>query len=112
MVKNDNLIPDCGNYDDDDDDEPALADKATKTSSKTQAATTEKDGKTNNDNQKPSESPHYDSLKKIPLVEMGAKMLITFGDGPNPHPSVVSAALLGARTCLQRAILDARALRR
>ena len=39
-------------------------------------------------------------------------MIITFGDGPVPALEVVSAALLGARKSLQRAILDARALRR
>lgn len=39
-------------------------------------------------------------------------MIITFGDGPIPELEVISAALLGARKSLQRAILDARALRR
>ena len=43
---------------------------------------------------------------------MGERMLITFGDGPCPNLEVVSAALLGTRASLQRAILDARALRR
>jgi hypothetical protein len=48
----------------------------------------------------------------IPLGHDGRKMLVTFGDGPSPHPMVVQAALLGARRMLQLAIKDARALRR
>eukprot|EP00956_Cyclotella_meneghiniana_P008005 scaffold10670_cov60-Cyclotella_meneghiniana.AAC.4 len=55
----------------------------------------------------------YDeSIQDIPLGKMGSRMLITFGDGPQPRPEVVEAALLGARSSLQRAVLDARALYR
>lgn len=55
---------------------------------------------------------YEDSLEDIPMGKMGSKMLITFGDGPQPLPQVVRAALLGARSSLQRAVLDARALHR
>lgn len=55
---------------------------------------------------------YEDSLENIPLGKMGSRMLTTFGDGPQPSPAVVSAALLGARSSLQRAVLDARALYR
>jgi hypothetical protein len=61
---------------------------------------------------KTSERLYDDSLESIPLGKMGSRMLITFGDGPHPRPEVISAALLGARSSLQRAILDARALHR
>eukprot|EP00804_Cyclotella_cryptica_P014289 CCRYP_020759-RA/>CCRYP_020759-RA protein AED:0.05 eAED:0.05 QI:50/1/1/1/0.75/0.6/5/224/554 len=61
---------------------------------------------------KTSERIYDDSLESIPLGKMGSRMLITFGDGPQPRPEVISAALLGARSSLQRAILDARALHR
>jgi hypothetical protein len=53
-----------------------------------------------------------EAVEHIPLGKMGSRMLITFGDGPQPRPEVVSAALLGARSSLQRAVLDARALHR
>lgn len=53
-----------------------------------------------------------DALDNIPLGKLGAKMMVTFGDGPKPQPEAVSAALLGARKCLHVAIKDARALRR
>ena len=36
-------------------------------------------------------------LDSIPLGRAGAKMMVTFGDGPHPKPAAVSAALLGAR---------------
>lgn len=51
-------------------------------------------------------------LDCIPLGRAGAKMMVTFGDGPHPNPAAVSAALLGARRSLQMGIKDARALRR
>ena len=53
-----------------------------------------------------------DPLDRIPLGKAGAKMMVTFGDGPTPKPQAVERALLGARQCLQMAIKDARALRR
>ena len=60
-----------------------------------------------------SQSPAYlQALDEIPLGRQGADMLTSFGDGPVPDPQTVSAALLGARKCLQIAVQDARALRR
>jgi hypothetical protein len=52
------------------------------------------------------------ALDLIPLGHAGSKMMITFGDGPHPHPSAVQAALLSCRRCLQMTIKDARAIRR
>jgi hypothetical protein len=51
-------------------------------------------------------------LDLIPMGHAASKMMITFGDGPSPHPAAVQAALLGCRRCLQMAIKDARAIRR
>jgi len=51
-------------------------------------------------------------LDLIPMGHAAAKMMITFGDGPSPHPAAVQMALLGCRRCLQVAIKDARAIRR
>lgn len=51
-------------------------------------------------------------LDLIPMGHAASKMMITFGDGPSPHPATVQAALLGCRRCLQMAIKDARAIRR
>ena len=53
-----------------------------------------------------------EALENIPLGRMGERMLITFGDGPCPDLEVISSVLLGTRASLQRAVLDARALRR
>lgn len=58
------------------------------------------------------EEEESDPLDQIPLGKEGARMMVTFGDGQKPNPEAVSAALLGARTCLHVAIKDARALRR
>ena len=107
------IIPDDKNYDDDDDE--------SRDNKKQQAA---------HHPNKPT--PHLDNataaklkkaakkiaterqkvLEQIPLGKMGERMLITFGDGPVPNYEVITAALLGTRLTLQRAILDARALRR
>jgi hypothetical protein len=107
------IIPDDKNYDDDDDE--------SRDNKKQQAA---------HHPNKPT--PHLDNataaklkkaakkiaterqkvLEQIPLGKMGERMLITFGDGPIPNYEVITAALLGTRLTLQRAILDARALRR
>jgi len=57
-------------------------------------------------------SENWKTLDDIPLGNVGAKMMVTFGDGHNPKPEAVAAVLMGARTCLQYAIKDARALRR
>ena len=57
-------------------------------------------------------SEQWNSLEGIPLGKTGARMMVTFGDGPNPLPTTVQEALLAVRNCLQNAIKDARALRR
>jgi hypothetical protein len=48
----------------------------------------------------------------IPLGRQGAKMMVAFGDGPQPTPSVVARTLLACRQCLHAAIRDARHVRR
>ena len=57
-------------------------------------------------------SEQWNALEGIPLGKTGARMMVTFGDGPNPLPTTVQEALLAVRNCLQNAIKDARALRR
>jgi hypothetical protein len=52
------------------------------------------------------------ALNNIPLGLIGARLMQTFGDGPNPQPDAVSACLQGTRQLLHMAIKDARALRR
>jgi hypothetical protein len=47
-----------------------------------------------------------------PLGRQGAKMMVAFGDGPQPVPSVVARTLLACRQCLHAAIRDARHVRR
>jgi hypothetical protein len=106
------IIPDDGNYDDDDDEsrdnnkkQQAHNNKPTPHLDNATAAKLKKAAKkTATERQK--------VLEQIPLGKMGERMLITFGDGPLPNYEVISAALLGTRLTLQRAILDARALRR
>jgi len=48
----------------------------------------------------------------IPFGRQGAYMVTSFGDGPNPLPESVGAALRGCRLLLQTAIRDARCVRR
>ena len=57
-------------------------------------------------------SEAWKNLEDIPLGRTGAKIMITFGDGPEPIPTACATALLATRQCLQTAIKDARALRR
>jgi hypothetical protein len=57
-------------------------------------------------------SKAWKKLEDIPLGITGAKIMITFGDGPEPIPEACATALLATRQCLQTAIKDARALRR
>ena len=40
------------------------------------------------------QSKQWDELDAIPLGRQGAKMMVTFGDGRNPRPKTVEAALL------------------
>jgi len=54
----------------------------------------------------------YTDLDDIPLGRIGARMMITFGDGPKHDPNACVCALMGTRLCLQNAVKDARALRR
>jgi len=101
------IIEDTDNYDFDDDNKDAEVKPAAPIAISHEEQQIRKKGR-----QKSSERLHQDALENIPLGKMGSRMLITFGDGPQPRPDVVSAALLGARSSLQRAVLDARALHR
>ena len=60
----------------------------------------------------PQNPKNADPLSQIPMGKVGARMMVTFGDGPNPDPEAVRAALHGARRSIQMAIKDARACRR
>lgn len=51
-------------------------------------------------------------LNKIPMGSVGARMMVTFGDGKSPDPDAVRMVLEGARLSLLNIIKDARALRR
>lgn len=101
------IIPDDGNYDDDDEsgDEKQAHNKPTPHLDNATAAKIKKAARK-------FAAERRKALEQIPLGRMGERMLITFGDGPVPDFEVISAALLGTRSTLQRAILDARALRR
>lgn len=110
----DNIIPDKGNYDDDDsEDDIPVKDNTSKG-----AATATKNNMDDITTKKvtPRLKKHsrerQEALGNIPLGKMGERMLITFGDGPCPELEVISSSLLATRATLQRAILDARALRR
>ncbi|KAL7541750.1 hypothetical protein ACHAXR_011593 [Thalassiosira sp. AJA248-18] len=108
QTKKDNIIPDDGNYDDDsEDDIPAEAN-----TSKVAATKQPEDTKATKKRKKKDKREREEAVEKIPLGKMGTRMLITFGDGPVPELEVISATLMGTRVSLQRAILDARALRR
>ena len=104
------VIQDTDNYDFDGEDEDVANTKP--------AAQTTTSGKPKRKVGRPKltersqEQKYAESLENIPLGKMGSRMLITFGDGPYPRVEVVSAALLGARSSLQRAVLDGRALHR
>lgn len=102
----DDIIPDDGNYDDDSEYDDDAQEKATtkKCASVTNTSTKKVALKKSRERD--------EALENIPLGKMGERMLITFGDGPCPEEEVIEAALLGTRQSLQRAILDARALRR
>lgn len=101
----DGIILDTDNYDFDDDDDEAQSKPSEARARHTSINVQEPQ-------QESSDRLYQDSLEDIPLGKMGSKMLTTFGDGPQPDPQVVKAALLGARSTLQRAVLDARALYR
>lgn len=52
------------------------------------------------------------NIDDVPLGLEGQRMMVTFGDGHNPVPAAVSAALEGTRSCIQRAIRECRCLKR
>eukprot|EP00986_Skeletonema_menzelii_P006123 scaffold2315_cov139-Skeletonema_menzelii.AAC.5 len=106
-TKNDAIIPDEGNYDDDDDE----SDSAEPPQKKHAASETD-DYLPSDKEAKKASAARNKKLEEIPFGKMGERMLVTFGDGTQPHLDVISSALLGTRSCLQRAILDARALHR
>ena len=99
------IIPDTDNYDDDSEDDAPNQKKVA-------ATTKQKSSEISDCCSKKKSRARQDALENIPLGKMGGRMLITFGDGPCPDLEVISATLLGTRATLQRAILDARALRR
>jgi hypothetical protein len=109
------IIPDNGNYDEDSEDEKQArentsADPVTKNPTKDFA--TAFLAKKAASKKRRSCTERREALEEIPLGKMGERMLITFGDGPLPDLDVITSVLLGTRANLQRAILDARALRR
>ncbi|KAL7492727.1 hypothetical protein ACHAWT_001745 [Skeletonema menzelii] len=106
-TKNDAIIPDEGNYDDDDDE----SDSAEPPQKKRAASETDEYLPSDKEAKK-AFAARNKKLEEIPFGKMGERMLVTFGDGTQPHLDVISSALLGTRSCLQRAILDARALHR
>jgi hypothetical protein len=115
----DNVVmvqPDLDDYDDDDHDNPIpaanLAPKQPPRATKFPQATLQEMVQPQQQQQQHAVEHKDDPYDDIPLGRAGAKMLVTFGDGPRPNPSAVSAALLGARSRLQVSIKDARALRR
>ena len=114
-IKDNNIIPDDGNYDDESVDDEKIAAVDVPIPTKATAPTAETSAETKMTVKaiaKKNAAERREALEQIPLGKMGERMLITFGDGPCPNLEVVSAALLGTRASLQRAILDARALRR
>ncbi len=55
---------------------------------------------------------YQELLEAIPMGRVGAQMMTAFGDGPQPNPEALKAALDGTRQALQFIVMDARALRR
>ena len=129
------IIVDQDNYDDDDDDDDddenqdskKLSPKTNITSKDSsngepiwtgEKATIQSLEKQEQELKKKNESQNWNisdlwkNLDDIPLGRTGAKIMITFGDGPVPDPLACATALLATRHCLQTAIKDARALRR
>ena len=113
QLNKDNITPDDGNYDDDsEDDAPWKASTLKDSAMKNNSEDTATKKVTVTIRKKKNNSERLKSLENIPLGKMSEKMLITFGDGPEPELDVISTSLLGCRKSLQRVILDARALRR
>jgi len=106
VKRNDTIIPDEGNYDDDDESDSAEPPQ------KKRAALETTEYLPSAKETKKSIAARNKKLEEIPFGKMGERMIVTFGDGTQPQLDVISSALLGTRSCLQRAILDARALHR
>ena len=127
------IVADQADYDDDDDDEEESAVSKKETNIKQSTTTTaNSDGEpiwtgekaTIESLQKQEQElkvmeeknqlkiPDWKNLEDVPLGRTGARIMITFGDGPVPNHDACTTALLATRQCLQTAIKDARALRR
>ena len=59
-----------------------------------------------------NDDAYRDAISQIPMGKEAAKMMTTFGDGPNPLPDPIELALMGTRKALQVSIMDARKVRR
>lgn len=108
----DTIIPDDDNYDDDSATDEKLAASDMPREAVTTKKISQKAAAAIKAAAKKNAAARREAIEQIPLGKMGERMLITFGDGPCPNVDVIAAALLGTRSSLQRAILDARALRR
>mmetsp|Transcript_19983 Transcript_19983/g.30254 ORF Transcript_19983/g.30254 Transcript_19983/m.30254 type:complete len:627 (-) Transcript_19983:341-2221(-) len=123
------IVVDEDNYDDDDDDDddnkteqtkPPGNGNGSKTASRSKATLEslqeqekELERRENEDNPLSfTISDTWKKLEDIPLGTKGAKIMITFGDGPQPIPNACATVLLATRQCLQNAVKDARGLRR
>lgn len=106
VKNNDPIIPDVGNYDDESEGDEAPPSEKNRPTLETEFLPP------GDDDTGSIDSTRNEKLEETPFGKMGERMLVTFGDGPKPHLDVITSALLGTRSCLQRAILDARALHR
>ena len=97
---------DTVDYDDDDDDDEEEEEKAPDSNMKVKIKKDDKKRK------KKDLEEYQDQISMIPLGREAAKMMTTFGDGPNPLPKAIETALMGTRETLQLSIMDARAIRR
>jgi len=74
------------------------------------------DKKTNEGHPKPkkrkNDKRRLALISEIPMGTEAAKMMTTFGDGPQPDPNALTLALMGTRKALQVSIMDARKVRR
>ena len=104
---------DEGNYDDSSDDEEQIGEPKKK---KVRISETKEDEKDSKPLAVPSGfttmEEYRDAISQIPMGKEAAKMMTTFGDGPNPLPDPLELALMGTRKALQVSIMDARKVRR
>ena len=110
-LESESIRADTGNYDDDNEDEEDC-DKQDTTPKAKQFNIGHRRKKQKKQEQQKSEEAYQEELSLIPMGKEGAKMMTTFGDGPQPLPETLRAALLGCRQSLQVAVRDARAIRR